>query len=173
MHGGEPALHDWRVRELVDLLAPINAARKTWPETDDRGYGPWGISFADDRWELRRVLVLEGALKEGSFEDGTTRFVWYLDLQTLVALYYAAYRENGDVAGIGYFVYRWSEDDAEYPRWPDDEKRALRTLDQVGAAFVDWNDQHAVRIESGDQVSVPASDKKLKRQLSLSSVRVR
>lgn len=173
VHGGEAHLHNWKVRGVVDLLAPINSSRDTWPVDKSRGYGPWGISFASDRWELRRVIVLEGELREGEFEDRTRRFVWYLDLQTLAPLYYAGYRQNGDVAGIGYNVWRWSEDRPDYPRWPDAPDRPMRVLDLVGAAFVDWNDQHAVRIESGNQRALPPSDKKLRRSLSVSSARIR
>ena len=174
VHGGEnPHLQRWKLRHVIDVFAPINTGKDTWPVDKSRGYGPWGISFADDRWELRRAIVLEGERPEGQYEDGTTRFVWYLDLQTLTPLYYAAYRGEREVAGIGYFVSRWSEDRPDYPRWPDDPTRPVRKLDEIGAAFVDWNDQHAVRIESGDDVGVPESDKKLGRKLSVGSARIR
>jgi hypothetical protein len=95
------------------------------------------------------VIVLDGQLREGQeqFEDGTVRFTWYVDLQTLVPLYYASYRKSGDAAGVGYFVWRWSEDRPDYPHWPDDPARPMRVLDLVGYAMVDWNDQHAVRSE--------------------------
>jgi hypothetical protein len=119
------------------------------------------------------AIALAGHLKEGRFEDGTVSFVWYLDLQTLSPLYYAAYRKDGSSAGIGYFVSRWSEDRDGYPRWPEDPKRPVRTLDTVGAALVDWRDQHAVRIETGNQVSVPSSEQDLNRKISLSRARVR
>lgn len=172
-HGEVPHLHEWKIHAVTDLLAPINTHRDTYPVDGTRNFGPWGISFASDRWELRRVLVLDGSLKQGQFEDGATRYRWYLDLQTLAPLYYAAYRESGEVAGVGYFVMRWSEDREAYPRWPDDAERPVRVLDVVGEAWVDWNDQHAVRVELGDTVSVPPPDKKLDRMISLSSVRVR
>ena len=174
LHGATPYLHEWKVRGVFDLLAPINSAKNTWPVDRNRGYGPWGISFADDRWEQRRVLVLEGKLHEGEqpFEDGTLRFVWYLDLQTLMPLYYAAYRKSGAASGVGYFVWRWSEDRKDYPRWSDDAERPVRVLDLVGEAMVDWNDQHAVRLERGDTVAIPKDDAKLRRGLSTGSVRL-
>ena len=171
-HGDEPALYDWKVRAVADLLAPINAAKNTWPVDKTRGYGPWGISFADDRWELRRVLVLEGALREGQLEDGTSHFVWYLDLQTLTPLYYAGYRANGDASGIGYFISRWSEDRSDYSHWEDDPARPVRVLDQIGAAFVDWSHQHAVRSDTGNEVAIPESDAKLRHGISVGSVRL-
>jgi hypothetical protein len=172
IHGGEPSLHEWTLRGVVDLLAPINASKATWPKDKTRGYGPWGISFADDRWELRRVLVLEGKLREGQFEDRTTRFVWYVDLQTLQLLYYAGYRANGDAAGVGYYVTRWSEDRSDYPRWTDDPDRPVRVLDELGSAFVDWSQQHAVRTDTGDEVAIPESDSKLRHSISVGSVKL-
>ncbi len=172
-HGQEPPLHAWKVAGVLDLLAPINTTGDTFPIERERGYGPWGISFANDRWELRRVLVLDGRLQKGQFDDGTERFRWYLDLQTLQPLYYAAERRNGEAAGVGYWVWRWSEDRPDYPRWPDDEERPIRVLDQIGTAFVDWNDNYAVRSESGNRVSVPPPDKEINRMISLSRVRVR
>ena len=33
--------------------------------TPDREFGPWGLSFASDRWDLRRALVLEPARQAG------------------------------------------------------------------------------------------------------------
>jgi hypothetical protein len=172
LHGFEPHLHDWKIRGVVDLLAPINSSKPNWPADKNRNYGPWGISFADDRWELRRVIVLDGTLREGKFEDGIQRFVWYVDLQTLQLLYYAGYKANGDAQGVGYWVRRWSEDRPDYPKWEDDPNRPVRTLDVVGSAFVDWGSQHAVRHDSGDAVSIPKSDAKLRRSISIGSARV-
>ncbi len=171
LHGESPALHDWKVLGVRDVLAPINARNPAYPVDATRGFGPAGVSFASDRWELRRAIVLEGRFKEGSFGDGVSRYVWYVDLQTLVPLYYAAYRADSRQGGLGYFVGRWSEDRPDYPRWPDDPARPVRVIDQVGSALVDWNKQDAVRAEAWNAVSIPADDAKLVRQMSQSSLR--
>lgn len=173
LHGESPQLHDWTLVGVRDLLAPINARVSAWPADAERGYGPMGASFASDRWELRRALVLEGRFRGGAFGDGVTRFRWYLDLQTLFPLYYAAYREKGAQGGIGVFVGRWSEDRPDYPRWPDDPARPVRVLDDAGSAIVDWNDQDVVRSESWNAVSIPRDEKKLLRSLSQASLRGR
>jgi hypothetical protein len=130
-----------------------------------------GVSFANDRWELRRAVVIEGRFKHGAFGDGVQRVIWYLDLQTLVPLYYAAYRAEGLPGGLGYFVGRWSEDRPDYPRWPDDPARPVRVIDPVASALIDWNDQDSVRIEQWRTVSIPSDEKKLARQLSQSGLR--
>ena len=173
LHGGSPQLHDWRVVEVRDVLAPINSRTPSYPQNETRSFGPYGISFANDRWELRRVIVLEGSLRDGHFDDGVKRFRWYIDLQTMSPLYYASYESDGDPAGTGYFVGRWSEDRPEYRAWPDDPSRPVRVIDGVGAALVDWNKRDAVRIESWNAVSTPPADKKVKRLVSQASLRGR
>ena len=70
----------WAVREL---LAPINSAAPAYPENTARSFGPSGASLADDRWELRRAIVLEAPLGNGA------RVRRYLDLETLFPLYHA------------------------------------------------------------------------------------
>jgi hypothetical protein len=171
LHGESPALHDWTLVGVRDVLAPINARLPGYPTDTARGFGPAGVSFANDRWELRRALVIEGRFKEGAFGDGVRRYRWYLDLQTLFPLYYAAYRTEGTQGGLGYFVGRWSEDRPDYPRWPDDPARPVRVLDEVGSALIDWNNQDSVRSESWTAVSVPTDEKKLVRSMSQSSLR--
>jgi hypothetical protein len=173
LHGEAPALHDWKVVGVRDVLAPINARVPAYPVDKSRGFGPAGVSFASDRWELRRAIVLEGRFKEGSFGDGVRRYVWYIDLQTLVPLYYAAYRNGDATGGLGYFVGRWSEDRADYPRWPDDAGRPVRVLDPVGSALIDWNQQESVRVEAWDMVSLPEDESALMRTMSQSSLRGR
>ena len=54
-----PLLYYWTLRGVHDVLAPINSHSPSYPEKDDRAFGPWGLSFASDRWDLRRALVLE------------------------------------------------------------------------------------------------------------------
>jgi hypothetical protein len=171
LHGESPALHDWKLVGVRDVLAPINARVPAYPADKSRGFGPAGVSFASDRWELRRAIVLEGRFKEGSFGDGVSRYVWYIDLQTLVPLYYAAYRNGDAKGGLGYFVGRWSEDRADYPHWPDDAGRQVRVLDPVGSALIDWNQQDSVRVEAWDTVSLPEDEAKLVRQMSQTSLR--
>ena len=173
LHGMSPQLHDWQLVAVRDVLAPINSRTPSYPEDAARSFGPYGISFANDRWELRRVIVLEGTLRAGRFDDGVKRFRWYIDLQTLSPLYYASYRVDGNPAGAGYFVGRWSEDRLDYRPWPDDASRPVRVIDGVGAALVEWNQRDAVRLESFSTVSTPPVDKKVKRLVSQASLRGR
>ena len=54
-----PLLYDVKVLGLHDVLAPINASTPSYPDSPERDFGPLGLSFASDRWDLRRALVLE------------------------------------------------------------------------------------------------------------------
>ena len=173
-HDHVPSLHRWRVLDVRDVMAPLNTTGDVYPVDKNRGYGPWGISFASDRWEMRRALVLEGTVNdEAELEDRTHRFIWYLDLQTLAPLYYLAFDKDGDSAGFGYYMSRWSDDRSDYPRWADDPERPIRSLDVIASAFVQWNDQHAVRFELGNAVSVPRDEDSLQRKMRISSMRAR
>lgn len=105
--------YEWKVVAVRDVLAPINAREPMYPDPRGRrrNFGKSGISFATDRWELRRALVLEGRLREGHFEDGAgaDRFQWYVDLQTLFPLDYVGLSDDpGEPGGgVAIFVGRW------------------------------------------------------------------
>jgi len=161
-----PLLWDWRLVGLQDLLAPINIVSPVYPAEKGREFGPWGLSFASDRWDLRRALVLEGRIKGSPGERGEARVLWYFDLQTLVPLFYMAYDAKDEPIDVGVFASRWSEDRPDYPRWPDDPSRAVRVLDTMGAAFANLAEDGSWRRESWDLVATPPPDKQLKQLTS-------
>jgi hypothetical protein len=71
---------------------------------------------------------------------------------------------------VGQFVGRWSEDRADYPRWPGDAERPVRVIDPVGASFLNLRGGNSWRRESWDMVSVPEDDAKVRRALSLQTL---
>jgi hypothetical protein len=162
-----PLLYTYAALGLQDVLAPINATAASYPEAPDRSFGPWGLSWASDRWELRRAIVIDGTIHELDPELGVARVRTWVDLQTLYPLYYASYDRKGELIDVGYFVGRWSEDRSDYPRWPDDAEREVRVIDPVGAAFANLKMRGSWRRESWNVVSVPPNDKELLRSLSL------
>lgn len=166
-----PLLYDYRVLGVQDVLAPINAAVRCYPDTGDRDFGPWGLSFASDRWDLRRALVLEGTARDEKHGDGElARLVQYVDLQTLAPLYTITYDRDGETIDVGYYVGRWSEDRADYPRWPDAAERPVRVLDPTGAAFANIRETGGWRRESWDMVSTPPDDRAVRRMLSIQNL---
>ena len=152
-----PLLYRHEVLGVRDVLAPINVANPLYPASRERAFGPWGLSFADDRWELRRALVLSASRLERRSEDDPQRILRYVDLQTLHPLYYISYGADGDVIDVGVYAGRWSEDRPDYPPWPDDEERPVRVIDSVAAAFANIRLGGGWRRESGDMVATPLS----------------
>ena len=167
---GRPLLYEYRVLGLHDVLAPINVENPMYPENPNREFGPWGLSFANDRWDLRRALVLEGVLKGTPGQRGQSRVVTYLDLQTLQPLYLLSYDATGEAIDIGAFAGRWSEDRADYPRWPDDPERPVRVIDSVAEAFANLAEEGSWRRESWSIVSVPPPDQELRNLNSVSNL---
>jgi hypothetical protein len=165
-----PLLWDWQVAGIQDLLAPVNAVGPMYPAEKQREFGPWGLSFASDRWDLRRALVLEGRIKGKPGERGEARVTWYFDLQTLVPLYYMAYDAKDEPIDVGVYASRWSEDRPDYPRWPDDPQRPVRVLDSAGAAFANLAEDGSWRRESWDLVSTPPPDEQLEQMTSSSNL---
>jgi len=162
-----PLLYEWKVRGLQDVLTPINAKQVTWPAVEDRNFGPWGLSFASDRWELRRALVLEARAHGTESASDPARILHYLDLQTLRPLYFISWDARGNLLDVGMHVGRWSEDRPDYPGWPDDPERPVRVLDPVGAAFANVREQGGWRRESWTLVSTPPPDRELQQLLSV------
>jgi hypothetical protein len=162
-----PLLYSFRVVGLHDVLAPLNAMTPAYPESPDREFGPWGLSFASDRWDLRRALVIEGSAVKDVGGDQVARFQMYVDLQTLQPLYYTSFDSRGERIDVGYYVGRWSEDRPDYPPWADDPERPVRVVDSVGAAFANLSQRGSWRRESWDMISIPPEDKKVKRQISV------
>jgi len=161
-----PNLYAVRVLGLHDVLAPINLANAVWPANEDRDFGPWGLSFASDRFELRRALVLEATQREAAEASETARMTLYVDLQTLHPLYVATFDTDGEMTNVGVYASRWSEDRPDYPRWPDDPGREVRVLDPAGAAFANLAESGSWRRESWELVSTPPSDDEVKRMIS-------
>jgi hypothetical protein len=162
-----PLLYEFQVKGVQDVLTPINARRPAFPTDVDRDFGPYGLSFASDRWDLRRALVLEGRARGERGGDRVARLLLYVDLQTLVPLYYASWDARGEAIDVGMYAGRWSEERPDYPRWPDDPKRQIRVIDSTGAAFANIDEGGGWRRESFEMVSTPPDDSDVRRLLSL------
>jgi hypothetical protein len=163
-------LYDVTVVGLHDVLAPINATTPSYPDSPDREFGPFGLSLATDRWDLRRALVLELRRKQGVGSEIEARQILYVDLETLSPLYIATFDEKNELTNVGMYAGRWSEDREGYPRWPDDPARAVRVIDPVGAAFANLAEHGSWRRESWANVGTPPPDAEVKQQLSVNQL---
>jgi Protein of unknown function (DUF1329) len=162
-----PLLYDWKVLGLHDVLAPINSTTPSYPEQTDREFGPWGLSFASDTWDLRRALVLEGRAKGEVGGDQVARQILYVDLQTRVPLYYLSFDSRDEPIDVGVYVGRWSETRDDYPKWPQDASLPARVIDPVGAAFANLSEGGGWRRESWTVISIPPDDGRVQRMLSV------
>jgi len=165
-----PLLYTFRLLGAHDVLAPINASTPSYPTDPDREFGPWGLSFASDRWDLRRTVVIEGKAKQERTVEQVSRFRLYLDAQTLAPLYYASWDNRDEQIDVGLHVGRWSEGRGDYRRWPTDEELPIRVIDSVGAAYANILEDGGWRRESWEIVSTPPNDKTVKREVSVNNL---
>ena len=165
-----PLLYEYRLVGTRDVLTPIHASRPSYPEVKDRDFGVWGLSFATDRWDLRRAVVIEGRYKGHAGGTQVARFVQYIDAQTGMPLYYMSFDSRDERIDVGMFVGRWSEERKDYRRWPGDEKLPVRVIDSVGESFANIAEDGGWRRESWTAVSTPPDDRTLKRELSVNSL---
>jgi hypothetical protein len=150
----------WRLATERDVLAPLNAARSGYPSHPAREFGASGLSFASDRWELRRAIVLEGALLERRGDHD--RLTLYVDAQTHQPLYWATTRRAGrELVEVGLLVHRFSDDVPGYPAWPDGSAAAV--FDPVAAAAWEPSERRGWRRESYDVRSVPLPEEEVER----------
>jgi hypothetical protein len=126
-----PNAYVWSLVGEREVLAPLNGNAVGWPTLPDRNYGPWGLSVASDRWDVRWAVVLRGMARKEI--EGVASVTLYLDWQTQQPLYFITQRSNGAVMDVGILVHRYSGDAAQYPAWPSTEP--ANVFDPVAAAF--------------------------------------
>jgi hypothetical protein len=111
--------YEWSCLGKMDLIAPTNTKVKAYPYEKDHNFGPYGLSFADDRWELRDAVVIRFVPKNSDHPYHHKDI--YIDKQTLTALYSFAYDQKEELWKIIWHNKRWSEDTSLtgewYPGW--------------------------------------------------------
>ena len=50
--------YEWECLGEAKIIAPMNTKVKGYPYEKDHNFGPYGLSFANDRWELRDAWVV-------------------------------------------------------------------------------------------------------------------
>ncbi len=149
---GIPPQYQWNCLGEMDVLASVNSKVRAYPYARDHNFGPYGLSFADDRWELRNAFKIEFVPKNA--DHPYSRKVLYVDKQTAEALYSFAYDRKGELWKIIYHNKRWSEDGHEfYEPWEGVEA----PRDSVSVADVVINVQTGTgnRIEFWDANGTP------------------
>jgi len=158
-----PNAYVWRLLGEREVLAPINSSHAGYPENELRNYGPFGLSVANDRWDVRWAVVIEGLARRRG--DGFDRITVFVDYLSQLPLYIMTRRRNGRLIEVGIPVHRFSGDTIAYPPWPNGE--GAMVFDPVAAVYYNAaTGGSGWRRESFDVQSVPVGDAALMRYLS-------
>jgi hypothetical protein len=143
--------YEWTCLGEQDIIAPMNSKVKAYPYSN-HNFGPLGLSYADDRWELRRVITVR--MKPKNKDHPYHHKDIYIDKQSMVAVYSFAYDQKKELWKIIWHNHRWSEDDPTwYPGW----EGLPKPRDNRGVSDVIVNVQTGTgnRIEFWDNQGVP------------------
>jgi hypothetical protein len=102
--------YEWSCLGEMDIIAPMNTKVAAYPYEKDHNFGPYGLSYADDRWELRHAVKIRFVPKRSDHPYSHKDI--YIDKETLVALYSFAYDRKGELWKIIWHNHRWSGDNA-------------------------------------------------------------
>ena len=147
---------EWSCLGRRVLIAPVNGTAGGYPIHPSRPFGPAGVSFANDRWELRQAVGVRLVPKLPEHPYGSK--VLWVDAQTWEPLYAFAYDRTGALWRVFTYALRFSEDDADhYAGWEGvPEPRDLRI---VGEVVLDLRTNAAVRLEYWDAHGTPFSSR--------------
>jgi hypothetical protein len=150
--------YSWGCLGERQVIAPINTRVKAYPYRDAHYFGPYGLSYADDRWELRDAVIVRMTPKNPSHPYRYKDI--YLDKQTLVSLYSFAFDRNGDLWKIIWHNHRWSEDQSLTGEWNPgwDGVQRARDLRFVSDIIVNVQAGTGNRIEYWNSSGAPLSD---------------
>jgi len=100
--------YEWECLGEMDLLGPSNSKVKAYPYDKEHNFGPYGLSYADDRWELRKAVKIRMTPKNPDHPYHHKDI--YIDKQTMNAMYSFAYDQKEELWKIIWHNKRWSED---------------------------------------------------------------
>ena len=159
--------YEWECLGESDMIAPSNSKVLGFPYERDHNFGPYGLSFADDRWEVRRVLKVRMIPKNDDHPYHHKDI--YIDKETMRALYSFAYDQKEELWKIIWHNKRWSEDkltEDYYPGWegvPDP-----RAQQMVSDIITNVQTGTGNRIEFWDGNGVPFKSKgKIRRYIDV------
>jgi hypothetical protein len=85
--------YSWRCLGKQEVLAPTNTTVKGYPYEKEQSFGPYGLSFASDRWEMRRAIIVR--IDPKNLEHPYHHENIYLDEQTLRPALFPGLRPEG------------------------------------------------------------------------------
>ncbi|MBW2315997.1 MAG: DUF1329 domain-containing protein [Deltaproteobacteria bacterium] len=157
--------YTWQCLGEMDILGPSNSQQKAYPYSKDHNFGPYGLSYADDTWELRKAVKIRMTPKAGDHPYHHKDL--YIDKDSMSAIYSFAYDQKEELWKIIWHNKRWSEDDdSYYPGW--EGVVAPRDLKIVSDTIVNVQTGTGNRIEFWDNHGVPYKSKgKIRRYIDI------
>src|SRR6516225_2527908 len=140
---GIPPQYKWQCLGEKKVIAPVNTKTLAYPYTDTSNFGPYGCSYASDRWEVRDAWLVRIIPKN---EDHPYHHKdIYIDKDTYEPLYSFAYDRKNELWKIIWHNHRYSEDwngkvnkdpkaadGVWYPGWEGvPEPKNLRTVSDI------------------------------------------
>jgi hypothetical protein len=151
--------YEWTCLDERRMIAPMNTKVKAYPYDKDHNFGPYGLSFASDNWELRDAWLVRMKPKN---EDHpyNHKDIW-IDKQSLAPLYSFAYDQKNELWKIIWHDKRWSEDTdltgVWFAGW--DEVPHPRNLNVISDIIVNVQTGTGNRIEFWDAHGTPLPSK--------------
>ena len=151
--------YEWKCLGEQDVITPFNTKVKGYPYVKDQNFGPYGLSFASDRWDLRHAVIVRMTPRNKdhpyAFKD------IYIDKQTLQPLYSFAYDQKQELWKILYHNHRWSGDDSLTGKWHDswEEVAEPRVMSVVADVIINVQTGTGNRIEIWDAGGKPVGNK--------------
>jgi hypothetical protein len=127
---GMPPQYDWTCLGEKEVLAPFNTKHLAYPYRDDYDFGPYGTSYANDRWELREAWVIRMNPKRDLHPYHHKDI--YIDKETYEPLYSFGYDRKGQLWKVIWHNHRYSED------WDGTTPERTDTLAEDGVWYRGW-----------------------------------
>jgi hypothetical protein len=144
--------YEWQCLGEMDIIAPMNTKVRAYPYARDHNFGPYGLSYANDRWELRHAVKLRFVPR--ALEHPYHHKDVYLDKQTLSPMYSFAFDRKGELWKIIWHNHRFSEDEPDwYAGWKGVPKP--RDLRVISDSIVNVQTGTGNRIEFWDSHGTP------------------
>ena len=151
--------YEWTCLGERRMIAPMNTQEKAYPYDKDHNFGPYGLSFANDIWELREAFLVRMKPKNDD-HPYHHKDIW-IDKQTYTPLYSFAYDQKEELWKIIWHNKRWSEDTdltgEWYPGW--DEVPKPQVLSVIADIIVNTQTGTGNRIEFWDAHGTPLKSK--------------
>ncbi|MAE95581.1 MAG: hypothetical protein CL910_13060 [Deltaproteobacteria bacterium] len=158
--------YSWTCLGEMDLIAPVNTKVSAFPYERDHNFGPYGLSFADDRWELRHALKFRFTPR--SADHPYKHKDIYIDKNSMEPLFSFAYDRKGELWKILWHNHRWSGEypEGDYAGW--ESVPEPRDLGVVSDIIVNVQTGTGNRIEFWDRNGTPLKSKgKIRRYIDV------